>query len=137
MPRKIEYVYILVRKDLPSKEDILVQAAHAALESGLYFGEKGADPYFFCVLEVENEDQLKEAMYEAEARDIRFRGFIEPDLYYRFTAMATEPIEKSDKVKRGVFARYKLLKFDYNDIRGKGAKIGQDTKVKRVRKGKS
>ena len=69
-------VYIWVRKNLPSKEQFVVQAAHAALEAGIYFGEKTADPYTICLLEAKDEETLKEIMRALEAAGISYKAFI-------------------------------------------------------------
>lgn len=104
--RKNEYVYIVVRKDLHPKSYIAVQAGHAAMESGIYFGKKTAEPYYFCMLEVQNENKLKQVMSDLNLTDISYRAFIEPDIGHEFTALATEPISKE---KGSFFKRFKLL----------------------------
>ena len=54
------YTYIILRKDI-SKEQQIVQAAHAALEAGFRFKKPDGDVSSLIVLEVENEQELKEA----------------------------------------------------------------------------
>ena len=114
MPKLPEYVYIFCRKDL-SKEQCIVQTGHACMEAGIYFGKKTASPYYFCLLEVENECILKEVMrWLSTETNIQYRAFNEPDQFSEFTALATEPV-KSDQ--RKLFKHFKTFKQSYKRIK--------------------
>ena len=106
--RKVEYIYLMVRKDLPSKEQCLVQAAHAAMEAGIYFGKKTAEPYTFCVLQAENESELKGFAEFLTLDGIAHRPFYEPDQDFEMTAVATEPITED---KRRLFRTFEKFRF--------------------------
>ncbi len=101
------YCYLFTRKDL-KPEQICVQTAHAAMEAGIYFGKKTAEPYYFAWLEVPDESALKCLMWTLEQTDIRYRAFVEPDLNFQYTSICTEPITKQ---QGKIFSSYPSFRF--------------------------
>ena len=109
-PQLRDRIYILVRKDLPSMEQICVQSAHAALESGLHFGNKSDVVYTLSLLEIKDEKELFEWTKNLALSGIRFKVFREDDYPEGgcFTALATEPISRAEGK---IFKKLSLLKF--------------------------
>jgi hypothetical protein len=93
-----------VRKDLPIAQQ-LVQAAHAAHESGLHLCQDKSEVNYLVALEVQNEEQLIAANDRIESRGIKAILFREPDIGNKATALCTEPIWGD---KRKLFSRYSL-----------------------------
>lgn len=60
------------------------------------------------VLSIGSERELIKAMRNLDDNGIRYRYFIDSDLDYAMTAIASEPI--TNKKRRKVFKEYKLLK---------------------------
>lgn len=118
------YIYIIVRKDLPTPEDTTVQVAHAIAKMGWLVGRyylteglpEGVNPFDhinFVVCQTKNWESLAgdgEYIYSLGYDSVSFR---EPDLDNQMTAIAVEPILGS---KRRVMKRYKLLKHDIKVI---------------------
>jgi hypothetical protein len=101
------YSYILVRTDL-SPEQQLVQAAHAAIKLGASLESKiDPDLLNLVVCGVANEDALWDAHFYIEDNDYYVKEFVESDLGYEATAIATEPIKAK---KRAFMKQFKLLK---------------------------
>jgi len=100
------YVYTFIRKDI-SKEQQIVQTAHATLQAGFVF-EMPAEISNLVLLEVENEAELKmisEKLYEI---GICHYMFFEPDNDMGFSAIATRPV--FEKKERNFFSKWKLFK---------------------------
>jgi len=103
------YAYILVRKDLPPIQQV-VQAAHVAMVLGQQVPKHKADArkQHFCVLALEdNEDLLKE-MAKATRLKIPFARFFESDIN-QYTAMAYYPMRKSYAQRKRLFDGRNLL----------------------------
>lgn len=87
-------LYVVVRSDLPPG-DQAVQAVHAAIN----FCQENADVadrWFDCsnhlaLLQVRNENELKDLIFKARFNDLRVSEFREPDLDESLTAIAMEP----------------------------------------------
>lgn len=85
----------------------MVQAAHAALEAGLKFPVKTAEPSSLIVIGVKNQYQLEKAQGKVEDTGVKTEMFFEPSWDYGNTAFATEAITDE---KRSIFRRYNLWK---------------------------
>jgi peptidyl-tRNA hydrolase len=87
-------LYVVVRSDLPPG-DQAVQAVHAAIN----FCQENADVadrWFDCsnhlaLLQVRNENELKDLTSKARFNGFRISEFREPDLGESLTAIAIEP----------------------------------------------
>lgn len=97
---------MFVRTDMPI-EQILVQACHAAQESGLAFPNPTPEPNSLIVLQVKNKEQLEAAHADMQSKGIRLVRFDEPSWDYGFTAFASEPVYQH---QRKNFKRYQLFK---------------------------
>jgi peptidyl-tRNA hydrolase len=95
---------VIVRKDLPVAQQ-LVQAAHAAHESGLHLCEDKSKVNYLVALEVPDEDRLLAAHERLEDRGIKTILFREPDRNNEATALCTEPIWGN---RRKIFSKYSL-----------------------------
>lgn len=96
-------MYIFVRKDLSSSQ-IVVQAAHAAVESARkHLKHDDIHPHF-VLLSVNNLDELIKVANKLEKENILFEIFFEPDIG-EHTSIATELITD----KRHLFKSYKML----------------------------
>lgn len=93
-----------MRKDLPVAQQ-LVQAAHAAHESGLHLCDDKSKVNYLVALEVANEERLMAAYERLEGRDIQTVLFREPDRDNEATALCTEPICGN---RRKIFSKYPL-----------------------------
>jgi hypothetical protein len=104
------YICASVRTDLPSHEQICVQATHAGIEAGTYFGDcSRAEPYTLLLFEAPNEEGLRFQLMYLDSKGINYRYFVEPDQGFKMTAWATEPLTREEKDE--FFSRFKLLKF--------------------------
>jgi len=88
----IPYVYVVVRRDL-EKEHQLVQATHAALESGYDFIRPEITTHM-VVLHVEDKEHLEEVAMYLQDEGIEYRMFCEGWGDIGNTALATKPILK-------------------------------------------
>ena len=102
------YCYIFVRQDL-SKEQQLVQAAHATLVLGSKLGKKH-DPsgLYFAVIGVPRLTSFCQVMKDLKKHGTEYECFYEPDQGNTMTAIATYPIPKEE---RGALMEYPKLKF--------------------------
>jgi hypothetical protein len=98
------YVYVIVCKDLDPRQ-IVVQACHAALESGIHQEHCKDFPSGLITLQVPDEKSLLEARKKIEDSGIKVEMFWERPMK-RFTALATEAIPSS---KRHLMREFKLL----------------------------
>lgn len=107
------YVYLFTRKDI-SKEQVVVQTAHVALELGSLLKKENipVDNLYFAVCEAENEDDLYSIKESLDGdTNVRYTCFYEPDIGNQLTSIATFPVLSH---KRDYFRKYKLLKFKMN-----------------------
>lgn len=71
----------------------LVQSVHAALESGIMYGNpQQTEPSSIVMIAVKNQSQLTKAAHYLSEVGIKTVSFIEPDWDYGLTAIATEPL---------------------------------------------
>ncbi len=84
--------YVLCRKDLGE----LVSPIYPAVQGGHVVAQLYEDGKtgkwkneYLIYLEVENEDELKKWMYLLDSRGISYSHFLEPDIEYQLTAIAT------------------------------------------------
>jgi hypothetical protein len=104
------YVYIFVRQDL-SKEQQLVQAAHATLVLGSKLNKKQYNPseLYFAVIGVPRLTSFCQVMKDLKKHGTEYECFYEPDQGSTMTAIATFPIPKNE---RGNLLEYPKLRFD-------------------------
>ena len=69
----------------------MCQAAHAAHEAGIHFGDKN-NISSVVICSIPNELELFRAQEKLAKRDIKMVIFREPDIENQATAIATEPI---------------------------------------------
>lgn len=93
MPDK-QYVYVVVRTDLPLPQQ-LVQAAHAAHEAGL-LAEPSAEPSSLIALQVPDKLALENALARSSAH-VPCVPFYEPDDEQGLTAFATLPLTREQR----------------------------------------
>ncbi len=110
-PPIIAYVYVLVRRDLRSEQQI-VQCAHAALESAYLWPKSSwssndADETFLVLLGVDNVEDLEAAHERLTRKGVRSYLFYEPDHALGHTALASEPIVS--RQRRKIFFPYEKL----------------------------
>lgn len=97
---------MFIRKDLPI-EQIIVQTAHAALESGIHLKhDKDNEPSSLIVLQVKSQKELEKSHARIESLGIETIKFFEPDWDYGFTSFATPPITSEN---RHLFKKYRLF----------------------------
>lgn len=99
-----KHFYVLVRTDLTIPAQ-LVQAVHAAYESGRFFSIPGNHIDSTVVCQVPSEQDLIKANEKMRARGIKTILFREPDMGHQATALATEAI---DSDLRRYCSNYKL-----------------------------
>lgn len=97
-------MYIIVRTDMTVAQQ-LVQAAHAALECGLYLATKPEQPDNIVLCGVASEQELHDTAMLLDGVGIAHRLISEPDMPPgrfgdQITAIATEPINKRDRRRR-------------------------------------
>lgn len=102
-----EYCYIFVRQDL-SKEQQLVQAAHATLVLGSKLKRTDVSELYFTVIGIPQLIDFRSVMNDLNAHGTKYETFYEPDQGSTLTAIATHPIPKDE---RGILKDYKLLRF--------------------------
>jgi len=102
-----EYVYIFVRQDL-SREQQLVQAAHATLVLGNKLKRTDVNELYFTVVGIPQLIDFRSVMNDLNAHGTKYETFYEPDQGNTLTAIATHPILRSE---RGILKDYKLLRF--------------------------
>lgn len=100
------YMYAITRKDLSGPQQA-VQAGHAAIEATrAYLGKDDEHPSLI-LCSMKNEDQLRRAADELERQGIRLKRFYEPDIGYKLTAFATEPLTGES---RKAMRKFQLIK---------------------------
>lgn len=108
-----KYVYVFVRSDL-SVEQQLVQAGHAALEAGIFLGDRNQqDVSSLIVLKVKNKYQLEKALAYIKNENIETVSFYESDYDVGFTAFATRPVVDTE---RYIFKKYNLWKLSQKEV---------------------
>ena len=98
------YIYVLVRNDL-SIPQRAVQASHACIESAKKFLTKEHPSVIIC--SVKNENVLENACAYLDNNNIKYERFLEPDIDYSLTAIASEPLYTTD---RKIFSKFQLMK---------------------------
>ena len=82
----------------------MVQAAHAAHESGIWLADRSPDTNSIIVLQCKDEPSLIHT-YESLSKDIDLVMFREPDIGNQATAFASKPISGDH---RKLFKKFKL-----------------------------
>lgn len=100
------YVYVLLREDLPP-EQLIVQAAHAALEAGFSF-EKPGETARLVLLAVPDREALAAAAQRLARHGIEHHMFFEPDFEMGHSALATRPVHRLKE--RHLMRAYPLFK---------------------------
>ena len=99
------HVYVFIRTDLPIQQQI-VQSNHAALEAGIFLGDKTQDePSSLIVIAVKNKAKLEKVLLDLTQKGIKHIPFYEPDWDYGLTAIGTEPLTQDLRV---LLKRYQL-----------------------------
>lgn len=98
------FVYVIVCSDLEPRQ-IVVQAAHAALEAGIHQEQCKEFPSGLVTLMVSSEESLLKAHKKLERKGIKSTLFWENPMS-RYTALATEAIPQE---KRVLLKKFKLL----------------------------
>ncbi len=84
----------------------MAQAAHAAIQWVFENPEQSKIWHetsdYIVMLNIDNEEKLKELMLEAESKNIKFSSYREPDLDDQYTAVAFEPCKKTKSLCRGL-----------------------------------
>jgi len=80
----------------------MVQSAHSALEAGSHFKEKNCIPNL-VLIQIRDEEHLKETAEFLRNRHIRFHMFFEPDNDMGFSSITTEPLCYERKKKLSNF----------------------------------
>ena len=96
----------MVRSDLPLAQQ-LVQAAHAALECGIYHSGVPPKPDNIVLFSVDSEQELRAEFARITAAGVQARLIEEPDIGDQATALATEPMTGSS---RKLFSNRRLWK---------------------------
>lgn len=100
-----KHFYVFVRTDL-SLEQQLVQAVHAAYESGIRHGDRTSiDSVVVC--QARDEFHLKQILNRLTNLQIPLVGFYEPDIGNQLTAISTSPL---DMAQRKSMSKYRLWK---------------------------
>lgn len=86
----------------------MVQSNHAALEAGIFLGDKTqTEPSSLIVIAVKNKYQLEKAMNDLIIKGISYVPFYEPDWEYGLTAIGTQPLQQDQRI---LLKRYNLWK---------------------------
>ena len=106
------YVYIFTRQDI-SPEQQAVQTAHATYKLGWNVKIHDMpdwptpDNTYFTLVGVRNRDALSAVSLILDKFEIPCESFVEPDMDYEVTSIATYPIHEDD---RGPLLAFNLLK---------------------------
>ena len=101
----INYVYVLVRTDIPLADQI-VQVGHVCLEAGFKY-RRPNETSNLVVLSVDSENHLLASIEKLSLRGIQVVVFHELDDQMGFTAACTEPLKV---IHRREFRRFPLWK---------------------------
>lgn len=99
-------MYVLVRKDLGA-EQIVVQAAHATIESARNFITRDSEHPHLVICGIATEKKLLTEADRLRIMGVKLKVFREADKNNEATALATEIIFGE---ARKVFRKYQLLK---------------------------
>lgn len=103
------YSYIFVRQDI-SQEQQLVQFGHVCCVMGNNLPHiVSPHKLNFVAIGVPNEHALIKAQMLMVENDIDWCDFVEPDMDYQITAVASLPVRGET---RNVFSKYNTLKFN-------------------------
>ena len=84
----------------------MVQSNHAALEAGIFLGDKTQDePSSLIVIAVKNKSKLEKVLLDLTQKGIKHIPFYEPSWDYGLTAICTEPLTQDLRV---LLKRYQL-----------------------------
>lgn len=98
---------MFVRTDIPI-EQILVQASHAALESGIHLEQNNKEPSSLIVIQVKNKQRLQKSLQDIRQKGIHCIEFFEPSWEYGLTSFATRCVVEEE---RFLFKKYQLFKW--------------------------
>ena len=101
----IQKLYVVVRKDICPGYQV-AQSCHAAIQYVFDHPEQSKIWHetsdYIVVLNIDDEDKLKELMNEATKRNIKFSFYREPDLDNQYTAVSLEPTKETKSLCRGL-----------------------------------
>ena len=100
-------IYVFVRRDLSSPQRV-VQVGHCLIEVQKKFPYQGDHPYLI-VMGMKSEKSLRNVLDFLQERGIMGVEFREPDRDNELTAVATQPLPKTEETKR-IFKKFQLLK---------------------------
>lgn len=95
MKSHIPYMYLFVREDL-SKQQQIVQSAHAALEAGFRFERPDPDTTHLVLIGAKDEEHLMNIQLHLNESGIEYELFFEPDIDSH-TAIATKPLKGEER----------------------------------------
>ena len=97
-----------MRRDL-SPTQIVVQSAHAAIESSRQHIPVNLEHPHIVLLGIRNELELHKALVRVQSSGLKVCSFYEPDRNNELTAFATQPVTQE---YRSFFKRYNCLSDD-------------------------
>ena len=98
------YSYLFLREDISLSQQI-VQASHAALETGLRDNKKYSQTSSIIIFQIPDEETLKQELSYIQSLGIECASFFEPYQNMGITSFATLPITED---KRHYFKHYTL-----------------------------
>ena len=108
-PMEPQYVYVFVRQDL-SPEQQAVQAAHVTLVLGNKLKNVDVSELYFALIGIPQLIDFRDVIKALDAHGTKYETFYEPDQGNTLTAIATYPINRSE---RGKLRDFKLLRFNH------------------------
>lgn len=99
------HLYIFVRRDLAPAQ-IVVQAAHAAIESARVHVPSGMEHPSIVLIGIRDQRELERALHRTKSSGIQVCPFYEADRDDELTAFATQPVFEH---QRSFFRRYNCL----------------------------
>lgn len=74
---------------------------------------------YIALLSCENEQSLKDLISKANAKDIKYSAFTEPDLNDSLTSIVLEPCEEASKICSNLPLAFKEYNNHFNVLNGK------------------
>jgi hypothetical protein len=79
---------------------------------------------YVALLSCENEQSLKDLIYKANAKGIKYSVFTEPDLNDSLTSIVLEPCEEASKMCSSLQLAFKEYNNHFNALNGKEVACG-------------
>ena len=97
-PKQPQYIYVMVRKDLPIWDQI-IQVGHACFDAGSAYHKLWKPATYLILFQVENQKELCDWSNVLKEYGIEYKMFNEPDPALEvgdqpmgFTALCTQPL---------------------------------------------